>query len=302
MRRSAIVLAVLLAAGVAHADELAFLGPRGTYSEQAADQYSNRVRGFDKTVPMDTITAVWRVVQDGRIQRGIIPAVATTSGFPAESTRVLLGALDPGVRIVGEQTIPIDNDLMVKPGTTLERIKTVLSHPNALGEAGHWLHANLPHAAWQETKSTAAAAEIVSTGDGTTAAVAGPFAAKYYGLDVLAEKIQDNQQNATSFWAIVRAGAPMEDTPDRIAVNLEAPAGSAAFSAVVSELASAGLQVVNVNSVPLAGELLGYRYMIVLAAGKQLVLGPIEGLIRARAAASGGTALVIGAWRTGHSG
>ena len=289
--RAALLCAALAcSAPFAKAADLAFLGPRGTYSEQATDLYRSHVPGFEQTVPLETITGVTNAVREGRAPRGIIPAVATTSGFPAETTRVLLGSLDPGIRIIGEVHIPIENDLLVKPGTKLADITTVISHPNALGEARAWLSEHLPHASLQEARSTAAAAADVAKGDGSTAAVAGPAAAKLYGLEVLASAIQDNKQNATSFWAIVKAGSgEVESHPDRIAVNLDVPADSAAFSILVDDLLKLGFSVIDVNSVPLPGELFSYRYMIVLGAAKPVSVARVARYARRRSA---------GGWRS----
>lgn len=294
-RPAAALFALLLLGGAARADELAFLGPRGTYSEQATDLYRSRVKGFDTTVPLPTITAVAEAIRKGEAPRGIIPAVATT-GFPVESTKALLGALDPGFRIVGEVNIPIDIDLMVKPGTKPADIKAILSHPNALGEAADWLRQHYPDAKLEPVRSTAAAAEQVSRGDGTIAAVAGPSAAKLYGLDVLAERVQDNKDNRTSFWAIVKPGVPFVPAANRIAVNIEAPAGSLAFSSVVAGLRGAGFSVVNVNSVPLHGPLFGYRYMIYLAAEKPVLVTRLNRLLAREAKAGHGETLLLGAW------
>lgn len=290
------LLASLACMTPSKADDLAYLGPPGTYSEQAADLYRGRVTGFDKTVALDTITKVVQAVVSGTSPRGVIPVVATSSGFAAESSRAMLAALDPGFRVVGEVNIPIDNDLMTKIGASLSGIKTVLSHPNALGEAASWLHAHVPDAKLQETKSTAAAAELVSKGDETMAAVAGPAAAKLYGLTLLAERIQDNKDNRTSFWAIVKAGPDFPETkPDRIVVNLDAPSGSRSFSDVVSALRRIGFSVTHVNSAPLPGKLFGYRYTIALASGKPVPMARVQETTTI--AAREGHAIVLGAWR-----
>ena len=284
--------------GSAAAEDLAYLGPRGTYSEQAAQIYLARVPGYDAAVPMESITRLIEAVRSGDNPAALIPAVATSSGFPAETTHVLLAALDPGVRVVGEVHIPIDIELLAKPGTKLGDVKTVLSHPSALGEAALWLYQNLPGAKWQETRSTAAAAEQVAKGDSGNAALAGPAAGKLYGLDALAERIQDNKDNATSFFAIAKTLEKLDQQhADRIAVMLEAPSGSKAFSLVVAALSKIGFTVVTVESVPLPGPLFGYRYMLVLASDQPTLLLRATDAIARDARVGGGKALLIGAWR-----
>jgi prephenate dehydratase len=287
----------------ARADELAFLGPRGTYSEQAAELYRSRVKTIDRTAPLPTITGVIDAVKGGTVARGLIPVVTTSSGFPLETSRLLSAAIDPGFRVVGEVNIPIDNDLMAKPDATIATIRTVLSHPNALGEARDWLRAHLPDAQLQETRSTAAAAEQVSHGDTSMAAVAGPAAAKLFGLTLLAERIQDNKDNRTSFWVIEKAQTKLaEEHPDRVVINLDAPAGSRVFSTVVAGALRVGFSVLHVNSAPLPGKLFGYRYTITLAAERPvLLLRVTDNLARDVRAGGDGKGMVIGAWRSNDS-
>jgi prephenate dehydratase len=298
---SALWVCVLWATPLAaNAAELAYLGRRGTYSEQAAQAYREHAPGYDATVPMESIAKLVEAVRSGDKAAALIPAVATTSGFPAETTRTLLASLDPGVRIIGEVHIPVDIDLLVQPGTKLSDIKTVLSHPNALGEAATWLSRNLPDATWQETRSTAAAAEQVAAGTGGNAAVAGPEAAELYGLDPLAERIQDNKDNATSFFAIAKTMEKLDQQhADRIAVSLDSPPASKTFSLVVAALSKVGFTVVTVNSVPLPGPLFGYRYMLVLAADQPTLLLRATDAIARDSRVGGGKALLIGAWRQG---
>jgi prephenate dehydratase len=292
--------ATLLWADTAHAADLAYLGPRGTYSEQAAEAYRIHAPGYDATVPMESIAKLVEAVRSGDKAAALIPAVATTSGFPAETTRALLASLDPGVRIVGEVHIPVDIDLLVKTGTKLGDVKTVLSHPSALGEATTWLHRNLPDAKWQETRSTAAAAAQVAAGTGGNAAVAGPAAAELYGLDALAERIQDNKDNATSFFAIAKTIEKLDQQhADRIAVTLDSPPASKTFSLVVAALSKVGFTVVTVNSVPLPGPLFGYRYMLMLASDQPTLLLRATDAIARDSRVGGGKALLIGAWRQG---
>jgi len=155
------------------AQDLAFLGPRGTYSEEAADIYRSRATDIRSTTPMASITDVVAAVASGRAQRGIIPVESTRAGMPQETSALLFRGLDPGFRVVAEITIPIDLQLLVKPGSTADGVREILSHPNALKEAGEYLRSHFRDVPLREMASTAAAAEVVAKGDGTTAAIAG---------------------------------------------------------------------------------------------------------------------------------
>jgi hypothetical protein len=156
------VLALLLAMGFTpvQAADLGYLGPPGTYSEQAADAYRGADPAFATLRPQPSITAVAEAVARGALPRGLLPGLSTTAGFPAESHLALLRAHDPGFRILGAVIVPIETDLLVRPGTQLADIRAVLSHPNALAEAGGFLRARLPHVALRPVASTAAAAAM----------------------------------------------------------------------------------------------------------------------------------------------
>ena len=265
-RAVALALGVSLVASPVFA-ELGFLGPRGTFSEQAAEAYRLAAPEVGVTVPFETMTAVVEALRGERISRGILPVASTVAGFPAESSRLLLEELDPGFRVVAELVLPIDLHLMVRPGTSREDVRTILSHPNALGEARAFLDVRFPGNPREETASTAAAAKRVKDGDGSLAAVASLAAARLYDLEILDSAIQEDPHNATSFWAIVRP----EDVPSlaaarRLVLVVDAPAGSSILSDTVASLDGLGFNLVFLNSRPLPGELYGFRYLLSLEA------------------------------------
>ena len=264
--------------------QLGFLGPRGTFSEQAAETYRERTPSVGDTLPFETMTAVVDALRAGRVARAVLPVASTVAGFPPESSRLLLGAPDPGFRVVAELVVPVELHLVVKPGTARERIRRILSHPNALGEARALLDARYPGVPREETASTAAAAELVKDGDGSLAAVASLAAARLYGLEVLDRAIQEDPHNATSFWVLARAeDAPQANAATRLVLLLEAPPGSDVLSETVARLHEAGLSVVFVESRPLPGELYGFRYLISLASETIVSTERLERATRGRA-------------------
>jgi len=266
----------------AYCADLGFLGPRGTFSDQAADTYRQQMPGLDKTVPFENMAAIVDALAAGRIASGIIPVASTVAGFPAESAGIFLSERQPSFRVVGEVVIAVELHLLVKPGTARSRVARIVSHPSALKEAGAFLRAHYAAIQQEETASSAAAAERVAHGDGSLAAVGSAAAARLYGLEILERAIQENPQNATSFWAIVRApDAPALSAADRLVIRMDAPAGSPALSATVAKLHDAGFAVIFVNSTPLPGKLYGFRYLISLAAAKPVAAPPLDsGILR----------------------
>ncbi len=273
---------VIFLAASAYCADLGFLGPRGTFSDQAAETYRQQMPGLDKTVPFENMTAIVEALTAGRIASGVIPVASTVAGFPAESARIFLGERQPAFRVVGEVVIAVELHLLVKPGTAPGRVARIVSHPSALKEAGAFLGAHYAGIPQEETASSAAAAERVAHGDGSLAAVGSAAAARLYGLEILERAIQENPQNATSFWAIVRApDALAPSSADRLVIRMDVPAGSPALSAIVAKLHKAGFAVIFVNSTPLPGKLYGFRYLISLAAAKPVAPPALDsGILR----------------------
>ena len=255
--------------------ELVYLGPRGTYSEQAALIFLDRRASTARPVATRSLQAVSDAVSQGRARLGILPIAATVSSFPAESHAALLRADDPGWRIVAEVELPIVSDLLVKPGTQRETLRRVLSHPNALEEAAVALRRDFSGLQWVETASTAAAAREVARGDGTSAAVAGPAARRHFGLVALAEGIQDHPCNTTLFWVIGAANSPPAETPNRLALTIDAAASTDALGQAIAALSALRFRITFVNSRPLPGPPFAFRYAVAAAAARAVPLASI---------------------------
>lgn len=291
-------LSIVTELKLALADRIGYLGPIGTYSEQATKVYQSEAPGFEQAVPYNTITAVTTAIKSGEIVRGLIPVENSDSGFVVETYGLIFEKLDPGWRVIDEVTIPINYSLLVKPGTKVSDIKKIISQRNALRGVATYLRKNFPRIRPTEVSSTAAAASYVSEGDGTTAAVASQDAAKIYGLQTLATNIQDND-NKTNFWVIVPSNLANEDLDsNHLIIALEAPFGSQIFSSTIAKLSYAGFNVVNVHSTPLGKGIYSYRYLIRFKSNSKVpnVLKRVSILLEA-VQQSGGRALLVGAYR-----
>ncbi|GGL17518.1 prephenate dehydratase domain-containing protein [Deinococcus radiotolerans] len=289
--RKFLTLALALSV-TASAASLAFLGPKGTYSDQAATQYA---AAHDLTVGTvyPTITAVGQAVVAGETPYGLIPNENSSGAFVAE-TSGLLAKGDPGWRIIGELTLPISNTLLVKPGTNASDIRTIISHPQPFKQSAGYLAANYPNVTRQEVASTAAAAEAVSKGDGTSAAISAPAAATVYGLSVLAADIQDDKHNATSFWAVQKADQAFpERRPNRVLVMLDTQPGDARLGTVMGDLRALGFVPRNVQSWPLGGRLGGYRFVLAFDSEHGMPLTRVQATL----APLGKAAILLGAYR-----
>jgi len=119
------------------------------------------------------------------------------------------------------------------------------------------------------------------------------------GMRILSEeRVADRQGSATDYWLIVSTKEHLfEQHPDRLVVNIDAPAGSKAFSLVVSGLSKLGFTVTEVTSVALPGKPFGFRYMLSLAADKPILVLRASDAIARDSRAGEGHAILIGAWK-----
>ncbi len=141
-------------------------------------------------------------VREGRAAKAMIPIENSLHGRVADIHFLLP---ESGLVITGEFFLPIHYALMgIGP---LEGIKQAISHPQALGQCRHWLRARgIESIAYPDTAG--AAARVIELGDPSIAAIAPPGAAKVYGLDILAEALEDSSDNMTRFVILARSGEP----------------------------------------------------------------------------------------------
>jgi chorismate mutase/prephenate dehydratase len=175
---------------------IAFLGPLGTYSEEAA----LKKFGLGKmAVVCASIDEVFRSVEAAQVDYGVVPVENSTEGAIGLTLDLLLAS---SLKICGEVTLPIHHCLLSKQ-TDISQISHVFSHTQSLAQCHEWLSKHLPKADREAVTSNARAAQmihdLVST-DGTfAAAIASKRAADLFGLNVLAENIEDDAKNTTRF-------------------------------------------------------------------------------------------------------
>jgi len=172
-------------------NNIAFQGDIGANSDMACrDMFPTMV-----PLPCPTFEDAFNAVQSGAADLGMIPIENTIAGRVADIHHLLP---DSGLHIVGEYFMPIHFQLMVLPGTKAEDIRTVHSHIHALGQC----RLIVREKGWKPVVAgdTAGAARLVSeTGDPTMAALAPRLAADLYGLEIVAENVEDTETNVTRF-------------------------------------------------------------------------------------------------------
>jgi prephenate dehydratase len=180
---------------------LAYLGPAGTFSEQAALMCDPQAQ----LLPFATVAAVAAAVDSGMADEGIMAIENSLEGSVTDTLDMLIHESTLSIR--QELVLPIEHCLLVKPGTTADQVTTVYSHPQALGQCRRFLERCFPKARMEASLSTTAAVEQMMQQDGA-AAVATMRAADIYKTQVLARGIQDNQSNETRFVLVAASDSP----------------------------------------------------------------------------------------------
>ena len=170
---------------------VAFLGPLGTFSEEAA---SKQFGGVSLPVQCSSIDEVFRMVESGRVDYGVVPVENSTEGAVGRTLDMLTSTT---LSICGEITLPIHHNLLSKEEDKAQ-IRKIYSHAQSLAQCHEWLNANLPNVERQAVASNAEAARIAA-GETGAAAIASKRAADLFALQILAENIEDDPRNTTRF-------------------------------------------------------------------------------------------------------
>jgi prephenate dehydratase len=152
-------------------------------------------------VPVGSFREVFEQVASGEARKGVVPIENSVNGTVREVYDLLL---EHDLEITGEIVVPVDLCLAALPGRTIDDIERVYSHIQALGQAEQFLRTR-PWALLTTYNTAGAGRFIVDQGDGAAAAVLSRRAAASYGLDVLAESIQDDAENRTRFIVVEQA-------------------------------------------------------------------------------------------------
>jgi prephenate dehydratase len=244
---------------------LGFLGPAGTFSEEAV-----RARPMEDgaaLVPFPSIHDAVMAVQAGRVDRALVPIENSLEG----GVRATLDALAvdaPGVAIVGETVLPIRNCLIAREALPLEAIAVVVSHPQPLAQCARFLRSELPGAEVRAATSTAEAVRTVAREGAPWAALGPRSAAERYGCRLLREAVDDDADNATRFvWVAPPGTAPVGEAGAagwKTSVVF-AGAGDAKPGWLVrclSEFAFRGVNLVRIESRPRRGILGHYLFHV----------------------------------------
>ncbi len=176
--------------------KIAYLGPEGTFTEEALDKYLKGDKEIEKE-PLPTVIDVIKYVDMGRVDEGLVPIENSIEGSVNITQDIL--TFESEAKIVREITLPIRHSLIGRKGLKRKHIKSIVSHPHATAQCRNYLSTHFPDAEIIAANSTAEAVKKLLETDEGAAAIGTRTAARIYGLDIIAGDIEDNKENKTRF-------------------------------------------------------------------------------------------------------
>jgi chorismate mutase/prephenate dehydratase len=234
---------------------VAYLGPRGTFSERATLKHFGLAA---EAMPTPSIDEVFRAVESGAADFGVVPVENSTEGAVGRSLDLMP---QTPRKVCGEVIVRIHHNLMAKVAPKeLGDIKRVFSHGQSLGQCHEWLNSNLPHAERIAVASNAEAARRAAEEAGS-AAVAGEMAAEHYGLAILAANIEDEPNNTTRF-LILGDYEPKPSGRDKTSMVLSARNRAGAVYEMLTPFAKRGVSMTKFESRPSRVALWEYLFFV----------------------------------------
>ncbi|MDT7809093.1 MAG: prephenate dehydratase [Acidobacteriota bacterium] len=241
------------------ATRVAFQGERGAFSEEAAVKL---LGDGVMLVPRPTFESLFAAVGDRAADCALAPIENTLAGSVHRTYDLLL---DSPLHITAEVVIPIHHFLIGCPGSTLEAVRTVESHPVALAQCERFF-ASRPDIRRTASDDTAGSvASILKRGDTSRAAVAGLHAANIYGGLVLRERLEDHSENYTRF-VLLKPSPYIDEGADKLSLVVTLPHRPGALHRALEPFARRALDLLKIESRPVRGQPWEYHFYLDLRA------------------------------------
>jgi chorismate mutase/prephenate dehydratase len=231
---------------------VAYLGPKFSFTHLAAIQRFGKSADL---IPVNTIASVFEEVNRGHSEYGIVPIENSTDGRIVDTLDMFTRL---PIRICGEVQMSVHHNLMSR--SQRSEIVEIYSKPQALSQCRDWLARNMPMAHLHEVTSTSTAATLARDKPGA-GAIASSQAATEYGLDILAERIEDNSHNVTRF-AVIGDRETEPTNRDRTALLLQISHQPGSLSESLTSFKKARINLTWIESFPLRGPEIGYLFFL----------------------------------------
>ena len=237
-------------------DRIGYLGPAGTYTEQAALLYAPDA----ELQPYPTISAVGAAVVADELESGVVPIENSLEGSVTFTLDLLIAQSDLSIK--NEVVIPIDHYLVAPPGVSPDSVEVIYSHPQALAQCRAYLGEHFPTVPREASLSTVAAVIDMQSSRAPAAAICPQRATEIYDVRILAQSIQDNSANQTRFVALAHDDHPPtghDRTSISFAFAIDRPGN---LYHAIGEFAERNINLVKIESRPTKRELGRYVFLI----------------------------------------
>jgi len=232
-----------------------FQGAEGSYSQIAMNEYfGENVNSFH----VDTFREAMSAIDEGSADFAVLPIENSTAGMVSEIYDLLVEYEN---YIVGEQIIKIEHCLMGVPGTTMDEIEVVYSHPQSLMQSARFLY---DHSDWKQISllnNAFAAKKVSEEQDRTKAAIASAYAAKVNNLEVLVQGVNDSNTNSTRFIIVTNQRVFLKDAK-KVSICFEVDHQSGSLYHMLSHFIYNNLNMNKIESRPIEGRNWEYRFFI----------------------------------------
>ena len=234
---------------------IVFQGTKGAYSQAAMEKYfGEHINSYHVQTFRDAMEAI----EEGSADFAVLPIENSSAGAVNEVYDLLMEFEN---YIVGEVFLPIEHTLAGLPGTKLSDIERVYSHPQALMQSAKFLD---DHREWQQisvANTAIAAKKVLEDNETKKAAICSSYAAEFYGLEVLQEKINHNENNATRFIIVTNQKIFLKDAT-KISICFEGAHESGSLYRLLSHFIYNDLNMVKIESRPIEGRNWEYCFFI----------------------------------------
>ena len=236
--------------------KVGYQGAHGTFSEIAVQEFF-KDRAFE-ACNYTNFKSIIADVESGVIDYALLPVENTTTGIIYRTYDLLK---DSDIFAVGEILVRIDEQLIGLPGTRIEDLREVYSHPEPLDQCSGFFAAH-PWIKPVTYQDTAKSVEYVAQcQDPSKAALGSWLAAEYYHLPILKERVQDNQLNTTRFFCVAKGGQAVQEA-DKISMYFVVNHEPGALYEVIRVFAQRGINMLKLESRPIRGRMFEYCFYI----------------------------------------
>lgn len=232
---------------------VAYLGPEGTYSEEAARRYCGQSSVF---IPATSISEALTMAESYQSDIAVLPIENSTEGSVSHTLDLLQRT---SLTICGEITHPIHHQLLTN-AADFSQIDEIIAHPQALAQCRNWLDKHLPLATRTPASSNAEAARLAAASK-NIAAIAGKHAASIYSLSVLQKNIEDEPNNTTRF-LLLGKNTPPSTGNDKTSLICTTPNTPGTLHNLLKILADKNINIVKLESRPSRQNLWEYYFYI----------------------------------------